>query len=216
MRRVIQISISAVILSLILSATVLHADSHEVRYTPSNEAYGACRAQFPYSHLEDCNRDYDFLMLFWLEHMESQQAEPIVYDSCDAAEAAGIPRQQGSIGDEFGFPAELIPSATNGDGDTMVCEKALQPITLNPTSTSIDNLRGLLHAGMTIYTQGPSTELPCSASVTIGEPPSRDRISQYRVFTEPGAYKIPETIEGEHVWQFNTQHCQPWTLMPEN
>ena len=213
MRQALRVISTVAVLSLILSATVLHADSHEVRYTPTNEAYGVCRAAFPYSHLEDCNRDYDFLMLFWLEHMETQ-AEPVVYDSCEAAETAGAPRQQGSIGDEFGFPAELVPSAANGDGDTMVCEKVLEPITLNPTSTGIDNLRGILHAGMTIYTQGPSTDLPCFASVTIGEPPSRDRVSQYRVFTEAGAYKIPETIEGVHVWQFNTQQCQPWTLMP--
>ena len=174
MRQAFRVVISTIILSLILSSTVLHANSHEVRYTPTNEAYGACRAQFPYSHLEDCNKDYDFLMLFWLEHLESQ-AEPIVYESCEAGEAAGIPRQQGSIGDEFGFPAELIPSAANGDGDTMVCEKALQPITLNPTSTGIDNLRGILHAGMTIYTQGTTrrTYLLCignNRSPTLSRP----------------------------------------------
>ena len=214
MRQALRVVISAIILSLVVTVTVLRADSHEVRYTPSNESYGACRAQFPYSHLEDCNKDYDFLMLFWLEHLESQ-AEPIVYESCEAAETAGVPLQQGSIGDEFGFPAELIPSALNGDGDTMVCEKALQPITLNPTSTGIDNLRGILHAGMTIYTQGPPEGLICFASVTIGVSPYRDRISQYRVFVEPGSYKIPEMIEGEQVWELNTQYCQPWTLMPQ-
>ena len=147
--------------------------------------------------------------------MESQ-AEPIVYESCEAAETAGVPLQQGSIGDEVGFPIALVPTAPNGDSDTMVCERELQPITLNPTSTGIDNLRGILHAGITIYTQGPSTELPCFASVTIGEPPSRDHISQYRVFTEAGAYKAPEMIDGERVWQFNTQHCQPWTLTAGN
>ena len=147
MRQALRVISTVAVLSLILSATVLHADSHEVRYTPTNEAYGACRAAFPYSHLEDCNKDYDFLMLFWLEHMESEQAEPTVYESCEAAETAGIPLQQGSIGDEFGFPAELIPSAANGDGDTMVCERELQ---LTPTATpeplSIsDNLTALIY-----------------------------------------------------------------------
>ncbi len=39
-----------------------------VRYTPTNEVYGACRAKFPYTHLTDCNVDYDFLMLFWLSN----------------------------------------------------------------------------------------------------------------------------------------------------
>ena len=40
--------------------------SEGVRYTPTNEMYGACRARFPYTHLEDCNVDYDWLMMFWL------------------------------------------------------------------------------------------------------------------------------------------------------
>lgn len=40
--------------------------SEGVRYTPTNQVYGACRARFPYTHLEDCNIDYDWLMVFWL------------------------------------------------------------------------------------------------------------------------------------------------------
>lgn len=39
-----------------------------VRYTPTLEVYGMCRAKFPYSHLENCNLGYDFLMRFWLRH----------------------------------------------------------------------------------------------------------------------------------------------------
>ena len=215
MRQALRVVISTIVLSLILSSTVLRADSHEVRYTPSNEAYGACRAQFPYSHLEDCNKDYDFLMLFWLKHLESQ-AEPIVYESCEAAETAGVRLQQGSIGDEFGFPVELVPTAPNGDGDTMVCEKELTPITINPTSTGIENLQGKLHAGLTLYTAGPFDSPICFASVTIGTPPAQDRIEHYRTFTEAGTYYIPETIEGEDVWEFNTQHCQPWVFLPKS
>ncbi|MDE2867551.1 MAG: hypothetical protein OXR64_09965 [Chloroflexota bacterium] len=45
------------------------AASDSVRYTPTNEMYGMCRARFPYSHLEDCNIDYDYLMRFWLDRV---------------------------------------------------------------------------------------------------------------------------------------------------
>lgn len=42
----------------------------DVRYTPTNEAYGACRAAFPYSHVDDCAVDYDWLMQFWLANRD--------------------------------------------------------------------------------------------------------------------------------------------------
>ena len=45
------------------------ANGDVVRYTPTNEAYGACRAKFPYTHLDDCNVDYDYLMDFWLRSL---------------------------------------------------------------------------------------------------------------------------------------------------
>ncbi len=45
------------------------------------------------------------------------------YTSCDAAEAAGEERVRGSRGSAKGFPAELIPSARDGDGDGVVCER---------------------------------------------------------------------------------------------
>ena len=46
-----------------------------------------------------------------------------IYASCDDAEAAGIQRQVGSNGDGRGFPAELVPSAGDGDNDGVVCEE---------------------------------------------------------------------------------------------
>ncbi|MCY3749015.1 MAG: thermonuclease family protein [Chloroflexi bacterium] len=45
-----------------------------------------------------------------------------VYDSCEAAEAAGEPRVQGSAGSGRGFPHATVPSARDGDGDGVVCE----------------------------------------------------------------------------------------------
>ena len=50
------------------------------------------------------------------------------YASCDAAAAAGEPRQQGCSrgrcpGGGSGFPASMVPSARDGDGDGVVCEQ---------------------------------------------------------------------------------------------
>ena len=51
-------------------------------------------------------------------------ATPItVYESCDAAEAAGVERVQGSSGDGRGFPIEIIADPPrDGDKDGVVCE----------------------------------------------------------------------------------------------
>ena len=45
------------------------------------------------------------------------------YSSCDAAQAAGETRVQGSKGSGRGFPEWMVPSARDGDGDGVVCEK---------------------------------------------------------------------------------------------
>ena len=46
-----------------------------------------------------------------------------VYASCDDAEAAGETRIQGSRGEGRGFPASMVPSARDGGGDGVVCER---------------------------------------------------------------------------------------------
>ena len=45
------------------------------------------------------------------------------YDSCDEAVEAGEQRVRGSSGSGRGFPQEMVPSAGDGDGDGIVCEK---------------------------------------------------------------------------------------------
>lgn len=45
------------------------------------------------------------------------------YASCDEAEDAGVERVQGSRGSGKGFPASVVPSARDGDGDGIVCER---------------------------------------------------------------------------------------------
>ena len=46
-----------------------------------------------------------------------------VYQSCDAAVAAGEERVLGSQGNGRGFPKAMVPSARDGDGDGVVCER---------------------------------------------------------------------------------------------
>ena len=50
-------------------------------------------------------------------------AATIKYNSCDAAQAAGETRVQGSKGNGRGFPKWMVPSARDGDGDGVVCER---------------------------------------------------------------------------------------------
>ena len=47
----------------------------------------------------------------------------VSYESCEAAEAAGESRVQGSNGTGRGFPQDKVPSARDGDGDGVVCER---------------------------------------------------------------------------------------------
>lgn len=69
-------------------------------------------------------------VVFVEDEPEQDQAEssdpetPVgIYASCDDAEAAGIERRRGSSGEGRGFPAELVPSAGDGDSDGVVCEQ---------------------------------------------------------------------------------------------
>ena len=45
------------------------------------------------------------------------------YESCEEAEAAGETLVEGSQGTGTGFPKEIVPSARDGDGDGIVCER---------------------------------------------------------------------------------------------
>ena len=57
--------------------------------------------------------------------MDKAMPEPDepVYGSCEEAEAAGEQRVQGSQGVGRGFPKAMVPSARDGDGDGVVCER---------------------------------------------------------------------------------------------
>ena len=54
--------------------------------------------------------------------LEAEEITP-VYESCEEAVEAGESRVQGGIGGGRGFPKEMVPSARDGDGDGVVCER---------------------------------------------------------------------------------------------
>ena len=53
----------------------------------------------------------------------TKEPERSVYGSCEEANAAGVTRVQGGQGGGRGFLKELVPSARDGDGDGVVCER---------------------------------------------------------------------------------------------
>ena len=57
------------------------------------------------------------------EDKPTPEPEETVYESCDEAAAAGEQRVQGSSGGGQGFPKAMVPSARDGDGDGVVCER---------------------------------------------------------------------------------------------
>ena len=61
------------------------------------------------------------------------------YSSCEDAEVAGLQRHQGSKGSGYGFPADAVPSARDGDSDGVVCEIKKTGRTTPATSPSQRN-----------------------------------------------------------------------------
>ena len=65
-------------------------------------------------------------------------SEGVIYASCEDADAAGERRVQGTSGPGRGFPKQMVPSARDGDGDGVVCERSppAEPrTTATPTAT---------------------------------------------------------------------------------
>ena len=57
------------------------------------------------------------------EDKPTAEPENTVYGSCEEAAAAREQRVQGSQGGGEGFPKAMVPSARDGDGDGVVCER---------------------------------------------------------------------------------------------
>ena len=68
--------------------------------------------------------ELDYLGTATGEQKPTAEPEGTVYSSCEEASEAGEQRVQGSRGGGGkGFPAELVPSARDGDGDRVACER---------------------------------------------------------------------------------------------
>ena len=57
------------------------------------------------------------------EHKPAPELQTPVYGSCEEAEFVGESRFQGSQGGGLGYPKTMVPSARDGDGDGVVCER---------------------------------------------------------------------------------------------
>ena len=71
-------------------------------------------------------REYEVETLDYLGTVpgeDKSRVEEQVYGSCEEAAAAGEDRVQGSQGGGRGFPKAMVPSARDGDGDGVVCER---------------------------------------------------------------------------------------------
>ena len=53
----------------------------------------------------------------------TEEQDRSVYGSCDETAAAGEQRVQGSQDGGRGYPKATVPSARDGDGDGVVCER---------------------------------------------------------------------------------------------
>ena len=53
----------------------------------------------------------------------TEESEGSAYQSCEEAESTGEQRVLGSKGGGWGFPKAMVPSARDGDGDGVVCER---------------------------------------------------------------------------------------------
>ena len=65
----------------------------------------------------------DYLGAVTGEDKPTAETDEAAYGSCEEAAAAGERQLQGSRGSGQGFPAEMVPSARDGDGDGVVCEQ---------------------------------------------------------------------------------------------
>ena len=95
----------------------------EAEASSLSEMLGACSPPIALTTVESAEPQPQAPALTRAAQPIAPPASDRVYDSCDEAEAAGEERVQGSQGNGRGFLASMVPSASDRDGDGVVCEK---------------------------------------------------------------------------------------------
>ena len=79
----------------------------------------------------------------------------------------------------------------------------------------VDYLPDALPYGTVIETDGPAGLLGfgCRYIFIVGEPPYRDGHGINKEVRSKTTVRVPDRIDGEHVWQFSTLGCSPWRVV---
>ena len=109
------------------------------------------------------------------------------YASCEAAEAAGEIRVQGSKGAGVGFPKLMVPSVRDGDGDGVVCEES-------PSSESADTPAPASTPTPTVSPSEGVTYASCEEAEAAGEIRSQGGNGPGKGFPKP---MVPSARDGD-------------------
>ena len=78
----------------------------------------------------------------------------------------------------------------------------------------VDNLPAALPYGTVIETVGPANAiLGCRIIFIVGEPPFGDVHGINKEVRSKTTVRVPDRIDGKHVWKFRTVGCQPWSIV---
>ena len=83
-------------------------------------------------------------------------------------------------------------------------------------SEGVDDLPAALKHGTVIQTDGPRVMNPygdCRAIFIIGQPPMNDVHDTFIYIRTRTTIRVPDRIDGEHVWRFRTVGCAPWRVV---
>ncbi len=83
----------------------------------------------------------------------------------------------------------------------------------NEIAEGVGNLPTSLPYGSIIETEGPISILGCRIIFIVGEPPYGDFHGINEEIWSKMAIRIPNHIDGEHVWKFRTIGCQSWKIV---
>ena len=80
----------------------------------------------------------------------------------------------------------------------------------------VQNLPTVLPYGTDIITNGPSdpsSVLGCRYIFIVGEPPYQDVHGINKEVRSKTTVRVPDRIDGKHVWKFRTVGCHPWSIV---